>query len=118
MSNHNNFPIELGQFRDDLGLLEDEAFQKGFLILDEQGNEHDMMIVKTFTYDQIPYALLLHKEPSPLDGTILRVEYDEGEDEFFLNHITDDEEWQRMGQVYEVIIQLNKDNPPASSNVE
>jgi len=38
------------------------------------------------------------------------VEYDEEEDEFFLNHITDDEEWQRMGQVYEVIIQLNKDN--------
>jgi uncharacterized protein YrzB (UPF0473 family) len=72
--------------------------EQTFMIPDEQGNEHEMVLVYTFESDEQTYAVLLEKNNLEADGVIFRIE--EENDEAFLVSIQDDEEWERVVTVY------------------
>ena len=73
-----------------------------FLVTDEEGNEHEMILVYTFETGGRSYAVLLDRNDPEEDGVIFRIEQD-GEDEVLVN-IEDDEEWERVMNVYEEIV--------------
>jgi len=69
------------------------------IVTDEDGNEHEMVLVSTFETGERAYAVLLDRNDPEDEGVILRIEED-GEDEVLVN-IEDDEEWEQVMKVYE-----------------
>ena len=70
-----------------------------FVVTDEEGNEHEMVLVYTFEADDKAYAVLLDRNDPEDEGVILRIEED-GEDEVLVT-IEDDQEWERVMKVYD-----------------
>jgi len=70
-----------------------------FVVTDEDGNEHEMVLVYTFETGEHAYAVLLDRNDPEDEGVIFRIE-EEGDDEVLVN-IEDDEEWDRVMKVYE-----------------
>ncbi|MGZ9587052.1 DUF1292 domain-containing protein [Paenibacillus marinisediminis] len=71
-------------------------------LIDDEGNEKDMVWVETFNVEDNMYALLLERNNPEADGVIVRVD-EEGED-MALNAIEDDAEWERVQQAYEELV--------------
>src|SRR5690606_17698655 len=69
-----------------------------FVVTDEQGNEHEMVLVYTFESENKAYAVLLDRNDPEADGVIFRIE--EEEDSAFLVGIDDEEEWDRVAAIY------------------
>lgn len=82
--------------------------EQTFMIPDEQGNEHEMVLVYTFASDDQTYAVLLEKNNLEADGVIFRVE--EEKEEAFLVSIQDDEEWERVVSVYNAEVAAQENN--------
>ncbi|PYI54469.1 DUF1292 domain-containing protein [Paenibacillus flagellatus] len=78
---------------------EDEVF----ILTDEDGNEHEMVIVYTFETKDKAYAVLLDRNEPEADSIIFRIE-EEGEESFLVN-IEDDAEWEHVTAVYEQIVE-------------
>jgi len=72
-----------------------------FILTDEEGREHEMIMVYTFDSEGSAYAVLLDRNDPEADGVIFRIE--EENDEMFLVGIEDDEEWERVAKIYEEI---------------
>lgn len=70
-----------------------------FVVTDEDGNEHEMVLVYSFETDGKAYAVLLDRNDPEDDGVIFRVE-EEGDEEVLVN-IEDDAEWEKVMKVYE-----------------
>ncbi|TNJ67104.1 DUF1292 domain-containing protein [Paenibacillus hemerocallicola] len=81
----------------------DEHEEDVFILTDEDGNEHEMVIVYTFETKEKTYAVLLDRNDPEADSIIFRV--DEEGDESFLVNIEDDAEWEHVTAVYEEIVQ-------------
>ena len=79
----------------------DEHEEDVFILTDEEGNEHEMVIVYTFETNGNTYAVLLDRNDPEADSIIFRV--DEEGDEAFLVNIEDDAEWEHVTAVYEEI---------------
>jgi len=73
-----------------------------FILTDEEGREHEMILVYSFETGDRTYAVLLDRNDPEEDGVILRVELD-GDDEVLVN-IEDEDEWNRVVRVYEEIV--------------
>lgn len=73
-----------------------------FVVTDEDGNEHEMVLAYTFETGDQAYAVLLDRNDPEDDGVIFRIEED-GDDEVLVN-IEDDEEWERVMKVYEELV--------------
>lgn len=84
---------------DDLGL--DDEDELTFRFVDDDGAEHEMLLVSTFDVDDHTYAVLVHKDDPEADGVILKVADEEGE--LFLVNIEDDDEWDKVVSIYEQI---------------
>jgi uncharacterized protein YrzB (UPF0473 family) len=80
---------------------EHEHEEDVFLVTDEDGVEHEMVIVYTFESQNKAYAVLLDRNDPEADGVIFRIE--EENDEAFLVGIEDEEEWNRVAQIYNEI---------------
>jgi len=78
-----------------------------FVVTDEDGNEHEMVLAYTFETGDQAYAVLLDRNDPEDDGVIFRIEED-GEDEVLVN-IEDDEEWERVMKVYEELVAQEAD---------
>ncbi|CAM3724097.1 DUF1292 domain-containing protein [Cohnella lubricantis] len=78
-----------------------------FVVTDEDGNEHEMVLAYTFETGDKAYAVLLDRNEPEDDGVIFRIE-EEGEDEVLVN-IEDDEEWERVMKVYEELVAQEAD---------
>ncbi|MFK7696145.1 DUF1292 domain-containing protein [Paenibacillus sp. HJGM_3] len=74
-----------------------------FLVTDEDGQEHEMVIVYTFESENKAYAVMIDRNDPEADGMIFRVE--EQEDEAYLVNIEDDAEWERVSAIYEQIVE-------------
>jgi uncharacterized protein YrzB (UPF0473 family) len=72
-----------------------------FIVSDEEGNEIEMIMARTFESNEQIYAVLLDRNDPEADAVIFRVE--EENDEAFLVNIEDDEEWERVSKLYEEI---------------
>lgn len=80
-----------------------EHEEEVFLVTDDNGVEREMVIVYTFESNDNAYAVLLDRNDPEADGVIFfRIE--EENDEAYLVSIEDEEEWNRVSQVYEEII--------------
>ncbi|MEF3303897.1 DUF1292 domain-containing protein [Paenibacillus sp. GYB003] len=80
----------------------DEHEEDVFILTDEDGNEHEMVIVYTFETQNKAYAVLLDRNDPEADSIIFRI--DEEGDESFLVNIEDDAEWEHVTNVYEQIV--------------
>lgn len=80
----------------------DEHEEDVFILTDEDGNEHEMVIVYTFETQDKAYAVLLDRNDPEADSIIFRI--DEEGDESFLVNIEDDAEWEHVTAVYEQIV--------------
>lgn len=72
------------------------------VLVDEEGNELEHEIVFTFTFEEREYAVLL-----PLDGSEEAVVYrmtETEDDEFLFEFIEDDDEFDRVAQAYEDLL--------------
>lgn len=78
-----------------------EELEQTFVITDENGVDHEMIMVLTFDMEETTYAVLLDKNEPDADGLIFRIE-EEGEDVYLVS-IEDDEEWDRVVAVYNEI---------------
>jgi uncharacterized protein YrzB (UPF0473 family) len=74
-----------------------------FVLTDEDGNEHEMVIVYTFETQGKAYAVMLDRNDPEADSVIFRIE-EEG-DESLLVNIEDDDEWAHVAAVYEQIVE-------------
>jgi uncharacterized protein YrzB (UPF0473 family) len=89
---------------DDCGCGHDHDHEEQvFVMTDEEGNEHEMILVHTFDSQDQAYAVLLDRNDAEADGMIFRIE-EEG-DEAALVSIEDDEEWERVVAIYEEIVE-------------
>ena len=90
------------QHGDDCGCGHDhEHDEHVFIVSDEEGNEIEMIMARTFESNEQIYAVLLDRNDPESDAVIFRVE--EENDEAFLVNIEDDEEWERVSKLYEEI---------------
>lgn len=78
-----------------------EEHEQTFVITDENGVDHEMIMALTFDVEDTTYAVLLDKNNPEADGLIFRIE-EEGEDVFLVS-IEDDEEWDRVVAIYNEI---------------
>lgn len=72
------------------------------VVTDEQGNEHELVMVYTFETGDQAYAVLLDRNNPETDGFIFRI-VEEG-DSTYLVDIEDPEEWERAAAVYNDIL--------------
>jgi uncharacterized protein YrzB (UPF0473 family) len=79
-----------------------------FIVTDEEGKEHEMVMVYTLENQEKTYAVLLDRNDPEADGVIFRIE-EEGDDAFLVN-IEDEEEWNRVVQLYEQAVAESEDN--------
>jgi uncharacterized protein YrzB (UPF0473 family) len=70
-----------------------------FVVTDEDGTEHEMVVVYTFESKEQLYAVMLDRNDPEADGMIVRVIERDGE--AYLEPIEDDEEWERVSAIYE-----------------
>jgi uncharacterized protein YrzB (UPF0473 family) len=78
-----------------------------FVVSDENGKEHEMVMVYTFESQDHAYAVLLDRNDPDADGVIFRIE--EENEEAFLVNIEDEAEWERVVTVYNEIIAQETD---------
>lgn len=85
---------------EDCGCGEEEHV---FVLTDENGEEHEMILAMTFPAGGREYAVLLDRNDPEADGLIFRVE--EENEEVFLVHIEDDQEWETALARYTEILE-------------
>jgi uncharacterized protein YrzB (UPF0473 family) len=73
-----------------------------FVVTDENGKEHEMVMVYTFESQEQAYAVLLDRNDPDADGVIFRIE--EENEEAFLVNIEDEAEWERVVAIYNEIV--------------
>jgi uncharacterized protein YrzB (UPF0473 family) len=73
-----------------------------FVVTDENGAEHEMVMVYTFETQGQAYAVLLDRNDPEADGVIFRIE--EEDDDAYLASIESDEEWDRVVEIYNEIV--------------
>ena len=86
----------------------DDHEEQIFSIVDDEGNELEMVMVYSFESDDRSYAVLLDRNNLEADGVIFRIE--EENEESFLVSIEDDEEWDRVASIYNQISESQADS--------
>jgi len=92
------------EHNDDCGCGEEHE-DHVFVVTDENGVEHEMMLVYTFETENKAYAVLLDRNDPEADGVIFRIE--EENDSAYLVGIEDEEEWDRVAAIYAEIVENN-----------
>lgn len=73
------------------------------LVTDENGEEHEMIMLYTFESKERAYAVLIDRNNPEEDGMIVRIE--EENDESYIVFIEDNEEWQHVVNIYNEFIE-------------
>lgn len=80
----------------------EELEEEIVILTDENGNDHEFVVLYVFEAEDKEYAVLLPKDDEEGDGVIMRVEVD-GEEEYLVD-IEDEEEWARVVAAYETLV--------------
>lgn len=88
---------------------EEPEDEEVILLTDEDGNEHEFTIVQVIKVDDKDYAILMSAEDAEDEGAvILRIDINAaGEDE--LVEIEDDDEFERVAEVWEDLLDEEDD---------
>lgn len=77
-----------------------------FVVTDEDGNEHELVMVYAFEADNRGYAVLLDRNDPEADGFIFRIEEDG--DSTYLVDIEDEAEWEKAAAIYNEIVEAQE----------
>jgi len=77
-----------------------------FILTDENGVDHEMVMVYTFESGDRAYAVLIDRNDPEADGVIFRIEEEDGD--AYLVNIEDDEEWERVVAIYNEIAEQSE----------
>ncbi len=72
------------------------------IVSDEEGNEHELVMVYTFQMEEQAYGVLLDRNDPEADGYIYRIV--EEDDSAVLVEIEDEAEWQRAAAIYNELV--------------
>lgn len=75
-----------------------------FLVTDEEGKEHELVMVYSFDVDDQAYAVLIDRNDPEADGFIFRIV--EEEEDAFLADIEDEQEWEKVAAVYNELMEI------------
>lgn len=73
-----------------------------FIIADQNGQEHEMIMVYSFAIKEQQYAVLLDRNHPEEDGVVFRIETED--ENSYLVGIEDEQEWERVVSVYNEIV--------------
>ena len=73
-----------------------------FIVTDDDGKEHELVMVYSFDVDDKAYAVLIDRKEPEADGFIFRIE--EENDSAYLTDIEDQDEWEKAAAVYNQIM--------------
>jgi uncharacterized protein YrzB (UPF0473 family) len=74
-----------------------------FIVTDDDGTEHELVMVYSFDVEEKAYAVLLDRNDPEADGFIFRIEED-GESAFLVD-IEDSAEWEKAAEVYNQLME-------------
>ena len=74
-----------------------------FVVTDEEGKEHELVMVYTFETEGRGYAVLLDRNDPEADGYIYRIEEDG--DSTYLVDIEDEAEWEKAAAIYNEVVE-------------
>ena len=85
-----------------LEAAEEEMEESFVTLIDEDGNEEEFEILEMLEVDGKEYAIIapLEGEEDDDEALIFRLEYDEKSGEDLLVDLDDDEEWDKVAEVY------------------
>jgi len=69
-------------------------------LIDEEGAEHDFMVIDIIEVDGSEYAILLPVEEESEEAIILKITYDNDGNELLID-IEEDEEWEKVADAWE-----------------
>ncbi len=73
-------------------------------LVDEEGEEHDFTLIEVIEVDGSDYAILLPADEEDNEAIILRMIKDEEGNDLLVD-IDDDEEWEKVADAYEEMIE-------------
>lgn len=76
-------------------------------LIDEEGAEHDFMVIDIIEVDGSEYAILLPVEEESEEAIILKITYDDDGNELLVD-IEEDEEWEKVADAWEEKITLEE----------
>jgi uncharacterized protein YrzB (UPF0473 family) len=76
-------------------------------LIDEEGAEHDFMVIDIIEVDDSEYAILLPMEEDGEEAIILKITYDEDGNELLID-IEEDEEWEKVADAWEEKVTLEE----------
>ncbi|MDB5084512.1 MAG: hypothetical protein JWN30_1398 [Bacilli bacterium] len=79
---------------------EHEEEQEIVVLTDDEGVDHEFLVVDVMEVENRNYAILVPNEDDEGEGVILRIESDEDGEEYLVD-IEDDQEWQKVVAAYE-----------------
>ena len=82
----------------------EEIELESVVLEDDDGNEHEFMVLETFSIEDATYYVLLPPDEAE-EAVILKLVVDENGDECFVD-IEDDEEWERAESAWNEILDL------------
>jgi uncharacterized protein YrzB (UPF0473 family) len=73
------------------------------VLTDDTGKEFHFHVIDVIEVDEIEYAILLPADAENDEAEVLRIEKDESGEEILVQ-IEDDEEWERVAEIWEEMI--------------
>jgi uncharacterized protein YrzB (UPF0473 family) len=80
----------------------DHEHESVVILTDDEGNEHEYIIVEVMEVEKNRYAVLVPADPEEEDGIIMRLETDENGEEYLVD-IEDESEWQKVVAAYDAM---------------
>ena len=112
-------------------MMEENSVSRDNLVTltDDEGNEHDFVVIDAFVVDEKRYAILLPVDDSENDGAevkvdyeenayIFRVEMDDRSGEETLTELDDEEEWKRVALAWESRLELLEEEDAGDAEEE
>jgi uncharacterized protein YrzB (UPF0473 family) len=78
------------------------------ILTDDDGNEHEFIIVDVMTHNDKNYAILVPNDEAEGDAVIFRLEEAENGEEYLVD-IEDDTEWNEVVKAYEQYVESMED---------
>lgn len=76
-------------------------------LIDEEGAEHDFMVIDIIEVDGVEYAILLPVEEDSDEAVILKITSDDDGNELLVD-IEEDEEWEKVADAWEEKVSLEE----------
>lgn len=84
-------------------MSEQEQLESTIVLIDEEGNEVSFEVIDVIEFEGLHYAILLPEEREDESALVFKIEEEDGED--VLREIEDDEEWERVVEYWNSLVE-------------